>query len=377
MELKTYLQILLKKWWILVPTFLITLTTGIVFTYSQPPVYSATATYVVVPSASFSDVRGFANGLDILGRREEIAQTFTEIAASRNIKNLAVDGLSLNSGGNYSIGSELRAATNIIEVKVRGPDPEVASALANAVGTATEQYVRGLYEVFRLLPLDESTPPRNPVSPNVPLYIAMAAVLGLVLGGGLVALSEYLETPADSTVSLNIIDENIGIYNKSYFMQRLSKEMIRAKRNRYPLSLALIHLNNLDLLKGVNSASVRVDLLQKVATLLKQHLREEDIIAYFGDETFAILLPDMSGENSKATMEYIQTLISWTAFDSGFNGPNIGLNGTVGVAAYNHNGASRDDLVALAAQALQFAEVGEDSKTYLITELSLGDNHDA
>lgn len=367
MELKKYLHVLIKKWWIVIPTFLITFSWGMVSTYTATPIYSAAASYIVVPSSSFSDVGAFASGLDILGRREAIATTFTEIASSRNLKRLAVDSLDGVSGRDYSVGAELRAGTNIIEVVVKGPDPVVARDLANAIGSATEEYVRGLYEVFILLPLDEATVPRKPTSPNISLNLILSAILGLVLGGGLAALSEYLETPLHPSISVNIIDEKTGVYNTDYLLHRLGEEMIRAKRNRYPLALALIRFGNLDLLKGHDSTKVRTELLFQAATVINQSLREEDIVAPFEKDTFAILLPDMTGRNAQATMEYIQTLIARTPFQLP-NNNRFNLKGTVGVVTYSHNGSSLDELVTKATQALQLAEVDQNGKTHLIIE---------
>jgi diguanylate cyclase (GGDEF)-like protein len=378
MEAKLYLRILLKKWWIVIPTFLVTFTAGIVFTYMKTPVYSATTTYVVVPSSSFGDEKSFSSGLDRLGRRTEIANTFTEIATSRKIRELAVSSLHLDSGRDYTVDSKLLAGTNIIEVTVEGPDPTVVRDFANAVGTTLEGYVQGLYEIFTLILLDEASPPIWPISPNRSLNLALAAVTGLVLGVGLAFLSEYLATPLSAVVSVNIIDDETGVYNKEYFLQRLSEEMVRARRNRYPLSLALMRVDNLRLLKGVNSDKVHAEILHQVAMLAGEHLREEDIVAHLGDDTFAFLLPDMIGENAKASMEYLQTRVAWTPFQSTLNPIKFNLKGVVGVVTYNHNGTSRDELVAQASRALQLAGVDENGNVYLVSEpTAAGNDQDA
>lgn len=368
MELKLYLQILLKKWWIVIPAFLITFTSGIVFTYTKTPVYSATTTYVVVPSSSFGDLKSFSSGLDMLGRRDEIATTFAEIATSRSIKQRAISFLSLESDLDYSVSSKLRAGTNIIEITAEGPDPGGVRDLANTIGTEIEEYVQGMYEVFALVPLDEAATPRRPMSPNKPLNLALAAAFGLTLGSGLAFLSEYLETPLISVVGVNIIDDETGVYNKDYFLQRLSEEMVRARRNRYPLSLALMRVGNLSLLKGTDSAKIRSEMLRQVAMLTSQHLREEDIVAHLDSDVFALLLPDTTGENAKVLMEYLQTRVAWTPFQSALNGIKFNLKGIVGITTYNHNGTSRDELVAQASRALQLAEVGDHGKAYLITD---------
>jgi diguanylate cyclase (GGDEF)-like protein len=373
MELKTYFRIMVKKWWIVIPVFLVTLTAGIVFTYNTAPVYSATTTYVVVPSPSYSG--NFANGLEILARREEIATTFSEVASSRRIKGLATSSLSLQSGQDYSVESRLRAGTNIIEITVEGPDPIIARALANAVGASIEGYIQELFEVFTLVLLDEATTPQEPVRPNPVLYLTLAAVLGLVLGAGLAFLSEYLETPLSSPISMNIIDDETGVYNREYFLRRLSEEMVRARRNRYSLSLALMRVDGLALLNGADSAKVRAEILRQVATLSSQYLREEDIVAHYEGDVLGLLLPDMTAEDAKALMEHLHTRVVMTPFHSSINGATINLKSSIGITAYYHNGTSRDELVAEASRALELAEVEENGSTFLMAHVTPPDDN--
>jgi diguanylate cyclase (GGDEF)-like protein len=131
-----------------------------------------------------------------------------------------------------------------------------------------------------------------------------------------------------------------------------------------------MQVDNLELLKGTNSNKIRGEILRQVAKLAGQYLREEDVIAYLSDDTFAFLLPDTPGENAKAIMEYLQVRVAWTPFESTNNGIKFNLGGVVGIVAYNHNGTSRDNLMAQASQALQLAEVEDDGKAFLITNNS-------
>ena len=373
MELKTYLRIMVKKRWIVIPVFLVTLTAGIVFTYTTAPVYSATTTYVVVPSPSFGG--NLASGLDMLARREEIATTFSEIASSRRVKSVAISSLSLQSGRDYSVHSRLRAGTNIIEITVEGPDPVIVRGLANAVGASIEQYVQELFEVFTLVLLDEAITPQEPLRPNPVLYLTLAAVLGLALGAGLAFLSEYLETPLSSPISMNIIDDETGVYNREYFLRRLSEEMVRARRNRYSLSLALMRVDGVAFLNGADSAKLRAEILRQVARLTSLYLREEDIVAHFEDDVLGLLLPDTTGEDAKALMEYLQTRVALTPFQSSVNGATINLRSSIGITAYYHNGTSRDELVAEASRALELAEVEENGSTFLMAHLTPPDDN--
>lgn len=368
MELKFYLRVLLKKWWIVVPTFLVTLTTVVVITYTQTPVYSATATFVIAPASSFSDVGSYASGLSILSKQGEIIATYNEVAASSRIKKMAAESIGLESTKGYSVSGDLIKGSNVMLVTVKGPEPTVVRDLTNAIGRVTIDYVDELYEIYIISPLDEAKLPLSPISPNKKRNIGLAAVLGLVLGTGIAFLVTYLESPLEPIVNVNIIDAKTGAYTKEYFLQRLGEEIVRAKRNRYPLSIALVRIDNIGTLRGFNASRVRNEALRHIAVLTKQCLREGDLLAYTGENVFAVLLPDTPDRDARAIMEYLQTRIAWTPFQSETVDLKLNLNGIMGIAAYTHNGTGRDQLVDLAAQALEIAELGENGKVHLKTD---------
>jgi diguanylate cyclase (GGDEF)-like protein len=271
------------------------------------------------------------------------------------------------------VSGQVKAGTNIIIISAEGPHPEVVRDLANRVGEDLRLYGQGLYETFVINSLDPATRPGSPIQPNKPLNIALAGIFGLILGVGLAFLSNYLQMPLASNVSVSVLDAETGVYNKEYMIRRLSEEMGRAKRNRYPLSLALMQIDELAMIRGANASKVKQEILRQVAVLTNQYLREEDIVARFSKDTFACLLPDTSGENAKAIMEYLQTRIAWTPFESQASGTKFNLKGVVGITAYNHNGTSREELIDKASQALKMAQISGESKSYLALDDILED----
>ena len=88
MELKDYVRIVRKRWWVVVATFAATTLLTIVFVSAQPSVYESKATLVVQPSTSISD--DAVRAIDILSRRVEITTTYANIAESRLIKDRAI-----------------------------------------------------------------------------------------------------------------------------------------------------------------------------------------------------------------------------------------------------------------------------------------------
>lgn len=369
MEAKIYLRILLDKWWLVLFCFLVTFTATVVFTFAQPPVYEAIATFILTPNTSFPDARNYLSGLDVLSNRSEIANTYSEVVKSRLIRAMVLEelGLSGDQVKDYVVESTLRAGTNVMQIKVQGIDPVLVRDMANVIGAKTLSYVSELYEIYELKPLDIAQLPTKPISPNKPLYLALGAVFGLTLGVGLAFVAQYLQAPLENIAASGIVDQDTGVYNKRYFTQRLDEEIKRASRQGYPLSVALM---NIDQLSEIHSfpIEIRRELLHKVATLLKRQLREQDMVARFDDTIFAFLLTDMDGPNARETMERLQTRITWTPLEVEKVGLKLNLSGTTGVSDYSHHNGQATDLLDRVRDAMEKAQDAGYGQVYLVSE---------
>jgi len=358
MELKHYLQVILKGWWLILPAFLVSVTSALVFTYSQTPVYRTSATFIVSPSASFSTLNDVLRGLDSLSRREGIMATYVEIATSSTVLDAVYTemGLTEDQLDYLEVSSDLIPSTNLIKVAVESNDPLIAKTCADLVGQKTIEHVGNLYEIYDMKPLDPAYIPPSPSKPKKVQNLMLAAMLGSLLGGGLAFLAEYLRSPKVSVTSVNIIDNDTGVYNRYYFLQRLGQELSRVKRHRYPLSLGLMSIERLDAVGDTRLPRLRNEILRRVAFHIKQYLREEDIMARFEGDKFAFLLPDTTGQSAQEILKKLQTRIEWNVFELEESGIKLNLTSSCGVAAYNFNGAGRDELLSEAEIALQRAE---------------------
>jgi diguanylate cyclase (GGDEF)-like protein/PAS domain S-box-containing protein len=89
---------------------------------------------------------------------------------------------------------------------------------------------------------------------------------------------------------LSFHDSLTGLYNRSFF----EEEMKRLDTQRQlPLSILMGDVNNLKLVNDAFGHGEGDRLLLKVATVLKDCCRKEDVIARLGGDEFAILLPQM------------------------------------------------------------------------------------
>jgi diguanylate cyclase (GGDEF)-like protein len=366
MELRRYLQIMWKGWWLILPAILVSVSVGLVITFTQTPIYRTTATFIVSPGASFADPYDVLRGLTSLSQREGVMSTYVEIAASGAVRNAVYAELGLTQAqkAHLGIGSELVPSTNIIKISVGSDDPALAKKVADAVGQQTTAYVKGLYEIYDMKPLDPAFVPRSPSEPQIKENLILAALLGMAVGVGSAFLLDYFRSSEGVAVGLNILDAGTGVYNRSYFLQRLNEELGRAKRHQRPLSLALMSVENLDMAPGMQPG-LRNEALRRVGGMLKQYLREEDLLARFEGDTFALLFPDTDGPDAEQMLQSLHNRIQWNVFELE-GGVQLNLMPSSGVVAYDLNGTGRDELVSKLTATLQSARDDGYGKVYLL-----------
>ncbi|MBX0313276.1 YveK family protein [Planococcus glaciei] len=86
--------------------------------------------------------------------------------------------------------------SQVVNVKVQDPDPAIAVDIANTTAAVFQEEIQQLMKVDNVSILSPAVLKDNPapVAPNPMLNMAIAAVVGLMLGVGIAFLLEYLDT---------------------------------------------------------------------------------------------------------------------------------------------------------------------------------------
>jgi diguanylate cyclase (GGDEF)-like protein len=356
-ELRAYFRILIKRWWILIPIFAITLIAVGIWTSYLPNIYATNATFVIRPRSELVLDNDFVRALDIVSRRVEINTTFAEVANSNMIRNQAAERLQLpaEKRRNLSVSGRVIGGTNVLEITVQGSDPVVVRNFANAAGIEIVNYVSGLYDVFELEPLDPAEMPGRPIRPNRTFNMLIGAALGLVLGVGVVFLVEYVETPHEEPGSFNILEPATGVYNKPYLLLRLRQEMHRAHRHVGPLSLGMIQIETIAQDQEYSS-NIGLETFREARFVIENTLKEEVLLFRFDENIYTILMPETNEKDAKELMDQLKYNLA--AFENNFNDgqEKTSMRITMGVLSVYDYLLDQEEILNLTLQALEQAK---------------------
>lgn len=360
MELRSLVQILVQRWWIILPTFFITVGIAGVLALSQRPAYEASSTLLVTPGADVPDET--LSALAVISRQTEITDTYAQIASSRSIQRAAAESLSLSGEQrrDVRIVSRLVTGTTLVSITSRSSDPQLAADYANAVSAALVEYVNAQYDVFDVSVLDEATDPEVPVSPNVPLTLGLGAVAGLLLGVGLAVIASLIRPPAQAPLR-DILDPETWIFNEPFLVYRLRQEMSRTRRSTQPLALGVVDVNHRQALDGLMPRA-RSEALRQVTALFENHLRAEDVIARLGGTTFAVLMPDTTEAQAMAIFQAMRPRITSRALGR-VNGAPVHANPAAGIVEYRDGNVTDSQLLQQATSAMHAAAAGPIGRT--------------
>ncbi len=370
MELRSLIRVILEKWWLVVPTFLMTWGSGAVLTLSQPSIYQSNSTYVVkITSAAGEDV---LNALGLLSRQTEIAETYAQVGQSRSIREAAIAALSLDGRqqNDVQLESRLVAGSNILQLTATATDPQLAQEYGAAVGAALVTYADELYPSFELIALDAPGAPDVPVSPNIPVNLALGFGVALLLAAGVGYAATIVTPSVRPKAQVQMLDRESSAYSSAYFMLRLRQEMSRVRRTNSPLSIALINVNHSGALDRAD-VRVRREALGRLAGMLDAHLRIEDLSARLDGDTFALLFADTKEADALEMVEGLRARVALPALGTDPSGQALRASPAAGVVEYRGQATTIGDLIEQARTALRDAEAVPAGRTQAFTSPSV------
>lgn len=124
-------------------------------------------------------------------------------------------------------------------------------------------------------------------------------------------------------------DRLTGLYNRREFESIFEKEMHRAKRYGYTLSVVLFDIDDFKKINDTYGHKIGDEVLISISILVQKIIRDSDIIARWGGEEFIIIFPESDLENTKEKAEMIRKTIDDEIFPK-----NLHVTCSFGVTTY-------------------------------------------
>lgn len=150
---------------------------------------------------------------------------------------------------------------------------------------------------------------------------------------------------------LTYIDDLTQLHNLRYLDIILTSEIKRAKRFKSCLSLLFI---DIDYFKNINDTyghRVGSKALAELGQILKEAVREIDVVVRYGGDEFTILLIETESAGAAIIAERIRTTVEDRRFLAE-EGLSIRLTITTGVATYPESAADKEELLTMADNAM-------------------------
>jgi diguanylate cyclase (GGDEF)-like protein len=180
------------------------------------------------------------------------------------------------------------------------------------------------------------------------------------LGGLVELMATALEGPAvalDNALTLqraealSVTDDLTQLYNSRYLSQVLRRETKRAIRSGRPLSLLFIDLDGFKAINDSHGHLFGSRALVEAAGVIRASARETDVVARFGGDEFALVLPDTGTDGALYVGERIRERLAAHRFLER-DGLGIALTASVGVATLPAVATTAEGLIQAADQAM-------------------------
>jgi len=185
--------------------------------------------------------------------------------------------------------------------------------------------------------------------------VALAAIL-FISAGIATALSERYREKERVIQEQAITDGLTGLNNYRYFSQQFELEFERARRYGHRMTLLMIDMDGLKRYNDQHGHLLGSQALKEIADILKVTTRPVDVVAKYGGDEFAIVLPETDKEGGALVAERIRQLVCEHGFMGADRKRTVRLSISGGVTTFPEDASALRELVDVADKGLYEAK---------------------
>jgi diguanylate cyclase (GGDEF)-like protein len=119
----------------------------------------------------------------------------------------------------------------------------------------------------------------------------------------------------DQVKSMATRDALTGLYNYGYFKEALHYEVEKSRRYKMPLSLLFLDIDNFKLINDTLGHLKGDKILRQVAAILKQGIRQADLLCRYGGDEFVMLLSQTPPDQAMVLAERLRRHIAQSSMN--------------------------------------------------------------
>jgi diguanylate cyclase (GGDEF)-like protein/PAS domain S-box-containing protein len=151
-----------------------------------------------------------------------------------------------------------------------------------------------------------------------------------------------------------IRDPLTGLYNRRYLYETMEREAARAKRDNYPISVAMIDIDHFKDFNDKYGHQTGDEMLVAIGNLLLHKIRQGDIACRYGGEEFILIMPGECEEDAGRRLSKICREFNNLRIDP--NEPDRYATISIGIACYPKHGDDMNQVIKTADFALYQAK---------------------
>ena len=178
----------------------------------------------------------------------------------------------------------------------------------------------------------------------------------------------------DKVKNISTTDDLTGLHNRKFLLERLESEMSRAKRYKTSVSCILFDLDFFKVVNDMYGYEWGDVLLKKIAEMLSNLARKEDVVTRYGDEEFMVILPETSEENAFIFAERFRRDVEKMSFIPAGEDERHPVKISGGIATYPHLeevDENANSLIRYAEHALYNAKKRGKNRIILFSQVNL------
>lgn len=152
-----------------------------------------------------------------------------------------------------------------------------------------------------------------------------------------ISLGYYVKIEEEHNAKLSEmvnLDGLTGVYNHRYFQEILKEKINEAGKLKENLSILFLDIDYFKYYNDLYGHQNGDKVLEKIGDILKNNVREIDVVARYGGEEFAVIMPKAFEKEAIQVAEKIRVAVEKYKFQGEENQPNGNLTVSIGVSSF-------------------------------------------